>query len=171
MDYKVTKESKEEFLKVYDREHETTMKVLRAYPEDQLDFKPHEKSKSARDLAWIFALERRLGTMLQEDAFAKEMPSGSPPPPPASWSELLEALEKAHRDFRARIESTPEAKLTETIRFFVAPKTMGDIPRLVSAWWLLHDQIHHRGQFSVYLRMVGGKVPSIYGPTLDEPWF
>jgi len=171
MDYKVTKEGKEEFLKVYDREHETTMKVLRAYPEDQLDFKPHEKSKSARDLAWIFALERRLGTMLQEDAFAKEMPAGSTPPPPASWSELLEALEKAHQDFRARIESTPEAKLSETIRFFVAPKTMGDIPRLVSAWWLLHDQIHHRGQFSVYLRMVGGKVPSIYGPTLDEPWF
>ena len=171
MDYKVTKEGKEEFLKVYDREHETTMKVLRAYPEDQLDFKPHEMSKSARDLAWIFVLERRLGTFLQENAFAKEMPSGSPPPPPASWSEQLEALEKAHREFRGLIESTPEAKLTETIRFFVAPKTMGDIPRLVSAWGLLHDQIHHRGQFSVYLRMVGGKVPSIYGPTLDEPWF
>jgi uncharacterized damage-inducible protein DinB len=35
---------------------------------------------------------------------------------------------------------------------------------------MLHDQIHHRGQFSVYLRMVGGKVPSIYGPSGDEPW-
>lgn len=171
MDYKVTKEGKEEFLKVYDREHEVTMKVLRAYPEDQLDFKPHPKSNSARQLAWVFVLERRLGTMLQEDAFAKEMPSGSPPPPPASWKEQLDALEKASKDFRALIESTPEAKLSETIRFFVGPQTMGDIPRLVSAWWLLHDQIHHRGQFSVYLRMVGGKVPSIYGPSLDEPWF
>jgi uncharacterized damage-inducible protein DinB len=38
------------------------------------------------------------------------------------------------------------------------------------AWMILSDQIHHRGQFSVYLRMAGGKVPSIYGPTADEPW-
>jgi uncharacterized damage-inducible protein DinB len=35
---------------------------------------------------------------------------------------------------------------------------------------MLCDQIHHRGQFSVYLRMADGKVPSIYGPSLDEPW-
>lgn len=36
--------------------------------------------------------------------------------------------------------------------------------------FLLADQIHHRGQFSVYLRMADGKVPSIYGPSGDEPW-
>ena len=171
MDYKVTKESKEEFLKVYDREHETTMKVLRAYPEDQLDFKPHPTSQSARELAWLFAKERRLGKLLHEDAFAHEMPSGKPPPPPETWSELLATLERMHQEYRALIAATPEEKLSQTIRFFVGPKTMGDIPRLVICWWLLHDQIHHRGQLSVYLRMVGGKVPSIYGPSLDEPWF
>jgi uncharacterized damage-inducible protein DinB len=169
--YAVTPESKQEFLKVYDREHETTMKVLRAYPEDKLDFKAHPTSKSARELAWIFVLERRLGTMLQQDAFAKEPPAGEAPKPPQSWQEQLAALEKAHKEYRDLIESTPEKKLSETARFFVGPKTMGDIPRLVTCWWLLHDQIHHRGQFSVYLRMVGGKVPSIYGPSLDEPWF
>ena len=38
-------------------------------------------------------------------------------------------------------------------------------------WMILCDQIHHRGQFSIYLRMADGKVPSIYGPTADEPWF
>ena len=37
-------------------------------------------------------------------------------------------------------------------------------------WLTLHDMIHHRGQFSIYLRMAGGKVPSIYGPSGDEPW-
>ena len=53
---------------------------------------------------------------------------------------------------------------------FTGPKTMGEIPRKEWIWFLLHDQIHHRGQFSVYLRMVDGKVPSIYGPSGDEPW-
>lgn len=37
-------------------------------------------------------------------------------------------------------------------------------------WFLLFDEIHHRGQFSIYLRMADGKVPSIYGPSADEPW-
>jgi len=37
-------------------------------------------------------------------------------------------------------------------------------------WSVLMDQVHHRGQLSVYLRLVGAKVPSIYGPTADETW-
>jgi uncharacterized damage-inducible protein DinB len=47
---------------------------------------------------------------------------------------------------------------------------MGDIPVYAFLWAMLADQIHHRGQLSVYLRMAGGKVPSIYGPSADEPW-
>jgi uncharacterized damage-inducible protein DinB len=37
-------------------------------------------------------------------------------------------------------------------------------------WLMLMDSIHHRGQLSVYIRPAGGKVPSIYGPSGDEPW-
>ena len=47
----------------------------------------------------------------------------------------------------------------------IAPVSVKDL-----VWGMLHDQIHHRGQLSVYLRIVGGKVPSIYGPSADEPW-
>ncbi len=64
-----------------------------------------------------------------------------------------------------------EADLRDTVQFLVAPKTMGNVPKLDFLWFLLHDQIHHRGQFSVYLRMADARVPSIYGPTADEPWF
>jgi uncharacterized damage-inducible protein DinB len=60
--------------------------------------------------------------------------------------------------------------LQQKVHFFTAPKTLGEISRLEWIWFLLHDEIHHRGQFSVYLRMADGKVPSIYGPTADEPW-
>jgi uncharacterized damage-inducible protein DinB len=162
--------AKQTFLDTYDREHETTMRVLRAYPDDQLDLKPSPKSNSARDLAWIFVLERGLGTKVWNDEFAKGMPSGTPPKPPEKWSDLLAALENAHREFRDLVASADEVTLDGKVSFFTAPKTMGQITRMDWLWFLLHDQIHHRGQFSVYLRMAGGKVPSIYGPSGDEPW-
>jgi uncharacterized damage-inducible protein DinB len=164
-------DAKQQFLNAYDREHATTMRVLRAYPQDQLDFKPHPRSNSARDLAWTFVLERGLGARVWNDAFASGLPAGSAPPkPPQDWNELLSQLDEAHATFRQLIASASVDDLEKHVHFFVAPKTMGEIRRLDWVWFLLHDQIHHRGQFSVYLRMAGGKVPSIYGPSADEPW-
>ena len=162
--------AKETFLQNYDREHETTMRVLRAYPPDQLDLKPSPRSNSARDVAWIFVLERYLGAKVWNDEFSKGFAGGAPPKPPEQWEDLLAALEKAHAEFRAVVASATDEQLNEKVHFFTAPKTMGEITRLDWIWFLLHDQIHHRGQFSVYLRMAGGNVPSIYGPTADEPW-
>jgi uncharacterized damage-inducible protein DinB len=163
---------KQQFLESYDREHATTLKVLRAYPTDQLDLKPAPISKSARELGWIFVMERGLGTHLMNDAFGQGMPQGKSemPQPPESWEDLLAALEKAHTDFRRLVEGLSDEQLFGTVKFFVAPKTLGDFTRLQILWFLLCDQIHHRGQFSVYLRMAGGIVPSIYGPTAEEQW-
>lgn len=163
---------KQQFLEVYDQEHATTMRILRAYPQDKLELRPHAKSKTARELAWVFVIECVLGTKVWNDEFAKGLPPGgmAPPPPPDNWNDLLVATEKANRDFRALIESASDATLHGIVHVFTAPKTMGETSRINWLWFLLHDQIHHRGQFSVYLRMAGGKVPSIYGPTADEPW-
>ena len=162
--------AKQQFLDAYEREHATTMKVLRNYPADKLNLRPHAKCKTARELAWVFVLERGLGTKVYHNEFANSPPSGSPPPAPESWPEILGTLEKAHKDFGDLIRSTPDKELNETVKFFTAPKTMSDIPRIDFLWFLLSDQIHHRGQFSIYLRMADGKVPSIYGPSGDEPW-
>ncbi len=161
---------KELFLEAYEREHATTMRVLRAYPEDRLDLRPHPRCKTAKELAWVFVLERGLGTHVYNNAFEKAGPSGNPPPPPDSWADLLAGLEKAHKDFGDLIRSAPDEKLFETVKFFTGPKTLGDVSRIDFLWFLLSDQIHHRGQFSTYLRMADGKVPSIYGPSGDEPW-
>ncbi|MBI4500880.1 MAG: DinB family protein [Gemmatimonadetes bacterium] len=165
-----TSSAKQQFLETYDREHATTMKVLRNYPADKADMRPHPKLRTARELAWTFVLERGLGTKVFNDEFAKQPPSGKPAEPPPSWNDLLGALEKAHADFGNLVRSTSEEKLRETVKFFTAPKTMGDIRRMDLLWFLLHDEIHHRGQFSVYLRLADAKVPSIYGPSGDEPW-
>ncbi len=161
---------KKHFLDTYEREHTRTMKVLRAYPPDKLDLRPHPKCRTARELAWVFVLERGLGTNVFNNAYAGAPPTGTPPPPPESWEELLGTLEKAHKGFGDLIAAASDEKLNETVRFFTGPKTMGDIRRMDFLWFMLHDQIHHRGQFSIYLRMAEGKVPSIYGPSGDEPW-
>jgi len=164
--------SKQQFLESYDREHATTMRVLRAFPKDKADTKLHPKLKTAKELAWVFVLECGLGVKVWHDEFAKGVPAGSAPPKPLeNWDDLLTAFAKASKDYRELVSSTSDAKLSENVHFFTAPKTMGKISRLHWAWFLLHDQIHHRGQFSIYLRMADAKVPSIYGPTADEPWF
>jgi uncharacterized damage-inducible protein DinB len=92
------------------------------------------------------------------------------PPAPDSWSDLLGALEKSTADFRQLVASTSEEDLEKKVRFMTGPKQIGEVTRMEWLWFLLHDEIHHRGQFSVYLRMADGRVPSIYGPTADEPW-
>lgn len=124
---------------------------------------------SDRELAWVFVLEHGLGALVFNNEFEPNR-SGEQPAAPNSWATILDALESAHHDFGDLIRATPEEALYENVRFFVEPKTIGDVSRMEWLWFLLHDQIHHRGQFSVYLRMAGGRVPSIYGPSGDETW-
>jgi uncharacterized damage-inducible protein DinB len=161
---------KQQFLDAYEREHAITMRVLRAYPSDRLDLRPHEKARTARELAYVFVAERRLGMAVFTNQLAQLLESGAPPTPPEEWEELLSGFEAAHREYGEMVSSTPDDQLYQKVPFFTAPKTMGEISRIDLLWFLLSDEIHHRGQFSIYLRMAGGKVPSIYGPSGDEPW-
>jgi uncharacterized damage-inducible protein DinB len=162
--------TKARFLESYDHEHEITMRVLHAYPADQLDLRPHPRCKTARELAWIFVLERGLATGVWNNALASGMPRAKMPDPPNSWDAIVAEVEQSHQKFGELVRAASEDDFQQMVKFFTAPKTMGDIRRIDFLWFLLHDEIHHRGQFSVYLRMAGGKVPSIYGPSGDEPW-
>jgi uncharacterized damage-inducible protein DinB len=165
--------AKEAFLKTYDEEHGRTMRLLRAFPTEKLETRPSPKLKTARELAWVFVIERGLGTKLWNDEFAKGVPAGGSPPPPApqNWNDLLGAIEKAHKDFAQMVRKASDDDLQKKTHFLVGPKKMGEMTRMDMLWFLLHDEIHHRGQFSIYQRIAGGKVPSIYGPTADEQWF
>jgi uncharacterized damage-inducible protein DinB len=162
---------RQQFLDAYEREHAITMKVLRAYPPEKAELQPHAKCKPARELAWIFALERGLGKAGLANAFASGQAGGAPPSAPGSWNEVLSGIEAAHADFREAFNAYSDEQLLEPIKFFGGPKMLIDVPRIDFAWFLLSDEIHHRGQLSIYLRMADGKVPSIYGPSGDEPWF
>lgn len=160
---------KEQFLTQFEREHETTMRVLRAYPPNKLDLRPAPKCKTARELAWIFAMEQEMTHRALTRGLNPSDPA-SRTEPPATLEEIVSGAEEAYRRVLELVRGMPDAELAGTTRFFVAPRTMGDIPKLRFLWLLLHDQIHHRGQFSIYLRMADGRLPSIYGPTADEPW-
>jgi uncharacterized damage-inducible protein DinB len=157
---------KQQFLDVLEREFPTTLKVLKAFPAGKADLKPQAKCRSAKDLAWTFVVEQTAGQQALDGAvdFAKM------PPPPGTLQEVIAAFERSHRAFVERIKKTPEAELNKTVKFFVAPKQMGDMRKLDVLWFMLMDQVHHRGQLTVYIRMADGKVPSVYGPTADEPW-
>jgi uncharacterized damage-inducible protein DinB len=163
---------KQEFLETYDEEHAKTMRVLKAYPKDKLDLRPHPKSRTARELAFVFILERGLGTKVWNDEYASGPPKGGAgtPQPPEDWDELLATLKKVHKDFRDLVSTASDEELHANVHFMSGPHTMAPISRKDWIWFLLHDEIHHRGQFSIYLRMAGGSVPSIYGPSGDEPW-
>jgi uncharacterized damage-inducible protein DinB len=158
---------KEMFLAMFEREYGTTLRVLNAYPGAKADFKPHERSMSAKELAWLFVLEQQV---VVDGALAGAIDFSKMAPAPPTMRDVIAAYERIQPATVVKLNQAPEAALNKTVKFPVAPKTMGDLRVMDVLWGMLHDQIHHRGQLSVYLRMAGGKVPSIYGPSADEPW-
>jgi uncharacterized damage-inducible protein DinB len=162
------KSPKQQFLDEFERETATTLKVLKAYPEEECELRPSEKCKTARELAAMFTME-----MAAIDAVVRGTFTFPPklPPMPQNWSEVVDNFEKTRtRTLEALRAATDESLASGTVPFMVGPKTPGEWQKMEFLSFLLRDQIHHRGQFSVYLRMAGGKLPSIYGPTADEPW-
>jgi len=163
-----TVSGKQQFLDTLARETAITLKVLRAFPSNQTEFRPHIIAKSARELAWTFVVEQ----YLLNKAFSNQpmFAGGGPPPAPSDFQAIVAQYERDHRALVDLLKSTPEDDFHDIVQFPTGPGKMGDWSKLAFAWFILSDQIHHRGQYTVYLRMAGGKVPSIYGPSADEPW-
>jgi hypothetical protein len=149
------------------REAQTTLKVMRAFPADQHAFQPHPRSQSAVALMSTFTIEQALVTAAINGTFRL---GGGFPPPFASVPEAIAAFDSAVKSACDAANSAPAHTYSRPTEFFVGPKTPGMVPAGALAEMMLGDQIHHRGQLSVYVRMAGGKVPSIYGPSADEPW-
>ncbi len=158
---------KEIFLNTWNKEFPTTIRVLKAYPADKADWKPHEKSKNAIQLASTFPAEEHMfinGVLTGSVDFATKLEI------PETFPGLIDTYETWNTELLAKLESMSDEDLQGMIPFFTAPKTMGQMRKIDMLWMMLMDTIHHRGQFSVYLRSAGGLVPSIYGPSADEPW-
>lgn len=158
---------KEMFLQTWEREFQTTLKVLKNYPADKIDLKPHQKSRSAKELAWTFVMEEKV---LIDGCLKGQFDFQNAPKPPATFQEILSTFERSHIENVEKVKKLSDEEFNKSVKFFVAPKQMDNVRRGDIFWFGLMDSVHHRGQFSVYLRLAGGKVPSIYGPSADEPW-
>lgn len=157
----------EQFNQVWTRENATTRRVLHAIPADQGEFRPVEDIKNARELSFIFASSQLMMASALDGSWKwpPEFPKA-----PATLAEVQAAYDKSTEVLRKAIKGAKDARLDETVTFFVAPKQSGEVPIGGFIWMMLLDTIHHRGQLSTYLRLMGAKVPSIYGPSKDEPW-
>jgi uncharacterized damage-inducible protein DinB len=142
------------------------LKVIRALPGDRLDYRPDPKARTARDLAWTIASEEAAlidlldrGEIRWKDA-----------PAPATVEEIAAAYEKNAAAVDVRLARLDDARWEAKGKFVMdgMPEPWEDtIGQFL--WGFLFDCIHHRGQLSTYLRPMGGKVPSIYGPSADDP--
>jgi len=160
-------ERKRDYLERFAGELERTLRVLDAFPPGRDDFKPHERSGAAVRVAHTFVKEN--GAVVRA-ARGEWTLQPNMPPPPATVAEVREAYARGARDLMDAVREMPESRLDETVQFFTAPGTLGPMRIHDVLWLMLLDSVHHRGQLSVYVRLAGGKVPSIYGPSADEPW-
>ena len=155
----------EMFLATWDREAQSTTKLLRALPSTQYDFRPDAGGRSLGELAWHLAEgDAYMSFGIERGGFNMDV---KPPSieRPRSIEGLAPAFEQVHQEAVARIRKLKPEDLDRAIEFFGRPMPIRDI-----LWgMIIFHTIHHRGQLSTYLRPMGGKVPSIYGPSGDDP--
>jgi len=155
-------------LQELDQEAAITRRVLERVPGDQLTWKPHPKSMSLGHLALHVASAP--GFLVGwAAADSTELPDLEGPREPNSIAQVLEAHEQSVENVRTTLGRLGDPGLQgmctitkNGATLLALPKT-GLVRTLVMNHW-----IHHRGQLSVYLRLLNVPVPSIYGPSADE---
>ena len=160
------------FLAELDREAVLCRKVLERVPEGRNSWKPHEKSMELGYLANLVAtMPAWIEMMIQTNEFDM-MPNGAfreRPAIPTSIAELIVALDASVGKARGALSSTTDEHLMRNWCFKVAGRVVDDRPRHLCIRDAVFSHLaHHRGQLTVYLRLVDSRVPAIYGPSADE---
>jgi uncharacterized damage-inducible protein DinB len=154
----------EMFLAAWDGEAASTVKLLKALPSTQYEFRPDPGGRSLGELAWHLA---------EGDAYISygidrgHFTTDAKPPNierPRSVDALAPGYERVHTEAVARIKKLKLEDLDRTIAFFTGPMTIRDI--LWNA--IVAHGIHHRGQLSLMCRLAGGQAPGLYGPNREE---
>ena len=154
----------ERFLTMWDREAASTVKLLRALPASQYDFRPDAGGRSLGELAWHLAegdgymsygIERGQFNMMDRPGNMER---------PKTIEGLAPGFERVHQDAVARIRPLTDADLDRVLPFFGM-----QLPIRAILWdmIILHG-VHHRGQLTLMCRLAGGAAPGLYGPNREE---
>ncbi len=140
-------------------------RVIKALPQNQADYRPHPKSRSAAELAWFFPATFGHAVKLVDDRKVE----WSEPKPEGAFSAAAIALDRSQAQLSERLAKLDGKAWARKAQFLMGGKVAWEAPLGQMLWSILFDAIHHRGQLSAYIRPMGGKVPSIYGPSGDDP--
>jgi uncharacterized damage-inducible protein DinB len=152
-------------------ESAVTRRLFERVPEDKLGWKPHEKSMTLARLAGHVAkLPHWGGAIFTADEldFAT-VPDSERVAVPATVADLLALHDAAAAEFDAASRDVPDERLRQHFRLRRGEHVIFDLPRWAALrGFILSHFIHHRGQLTVYLRLLDVPLPPIYGPTADE---
>ena len=152
----------------FDHEIENTRKMLALVPDECLDYRPHEKSWTLRELASHVA---NLPTWTAPTFRMDELDLAQPFEPwiPESRDEILAAFDKAASEARLALESASTDTFLEPWTLKAGDRIHFTMPKgVVFRSFVLNHLIHHRAQLGVYLRMCDIAIPGMYGPSADE---
>jgi uncharacterized damage-inducible protein DinB len=160
----------QELLTEYDRESASTRKILEAIPEDvDFAFKPHPKSMALGQLAGHVSDTNgdwALHTLTRDKL---EWNPEMKPDIPATKAALLERFERQVAEVTPALANMTPATWDSNWKFTAGDQVwIDDSKYRVWRTWVINHLIHHRGQLSVYLRLLDKKVPGMYGPSADE---
>jgi uncharacterized damage-inducible protein DinB len=162
------------FLAELESEAAKSRRVLEQVPSGKRDWKPHERSMEFGYLSELVAnipsWVSMAITLDELDVAPKDGPKYKPEPLNTS-AELVAALDRAAAQAREALRNTTDAHLATPWRLLAGGQlAMEQLRHQVIRDTFLHSA-HHRGQMTVYLRLLGSKVPSVYGPTADDRSF
>jgi uncharacterized damage-inducible protein DinB len=157
-----------------DREVERSRRALKEVPEGKYDWKPHEKSMIFGYLADMVATIPTWITMEIKQAELDVAPaegSGTKQAPKKTSEDLLKALDEAAAAARVALDETTDEHLMTSWRLLARGNVVMEAPRHEMIQDTINHWSHHRGQMTVYLRLMGAKVPAIFGPSADDNSF
>ena len=150
-----------------DMEEKTTQRVLERVPETKLTWKPHPKAYSLGQLAMHIAVAQgRVATAAVEDVHEF---GPTAPPEPKNRQEIMDAFAASNAKAKQVVKSFDDARMTSIWTLKKNGKVIMSVPRVAFLRAIMMNHIyHHRGQLSVYIKLLDLPVPSIYGPSADE---
>jgi uncharacterized damage-inducible protein DinB len=157
---------KEIFLQAWEREFQTNLKILNALPSNKLDLKPSIHSQTARDLAWSIVEEEKelIGGGVMGHVDLENIPKA-----PSTLQEIITTYQRVHNENVQKVKALNETDFNKMVKGFNSPKFRGDVRRADILWGGLMDEIHNRGQLSVYVNIAGANAPqATYAPALVE---